>query len=125
MSSTIFVNHAAGRDLSALYSYSQAAKLPNGTVILSGMIGIPGTSLEEQITAILNHIEAALLECAAKPADVYKLVSYHTEVASIKVWQHAWAGRTKNQPTSTAVGVASLAIEGLFLEVQVEAWRGP
>ncbi len=127
MSSPVFFNHEAGKKIADTFGYSQVAKLPNGTIILAGMLGLDGTmtlapTLEEQVETILNHIEAALATAGAKTSDVYKVTSYHLSLESAGLISAAWLGRYATKPTWTAIGVAELAVPGAQLEVQVEAW---
>ncbi|KAL6788867.1 Endoribonuclease L-PSP/chorismate mutase-like protein [Trichoderma sp. SZMC 28012] len=111
------------------FNYSQVAKLANGAVALSGMLGVDATvtlapTLEQQVETILDHIEAALAAASAKPTDVFKVISYHIDIEeSAGLITAGWLRRYNFKPTWTAIGVAQLAIPGARLEVQVEAWR--
>lgn len=128
MARATFHNHSAGAEMASSNGFSQCAKLPNGVVVLSGMVGVDSNvvamhTLEEQISMILLHIKAALAVCGARPIDVYKIVSYHLDLAaSTSEFITKWAKEFGTKPTWTAVGVKSLGVEGAFLEVQVEAW---
>ncbi|KAF3054715.1 hypothetical protein CFAM422_013327 [Trichoderma lentiforme] len=130
MSSSItFFNHNAGKKMAETFNYSQVAKLANGAVALSGMLGVDATitlapTLEQQVETILDHIEAALATASAKPTDAFKVISYHIDIEeSAGLITAGWLRRYNFKPTWTAIGVAQLAIPGARLEVQVEAWR--
>lgn len=127
MPSAAFFNHEAGKKIADTFGYSQVAKLPNGAVILAGMLGVDETmaikpTLDEQVDAILSHIEAALAMVGAKPSDIYKVTSYHLSLASAGSISAAWATRYGTKPTWTAIGVTELGVPHAQLEVQVEAW---
>ncbi|UKZ53278.1 hypothetical protein TrVGV298_007070 [Trichoderma virens] len=127
-SSVKFFNHDAGKKMADTFGYSQAAKLPNGAVVLAGMLGVDATmtlapTLEQQVEIILDHIEAALATAGAKPTEVFKVISYHLDIEeSAGLITTGWLRRHEFKPTWTAVGVAQLAFPGARLEVQVEAW---
>lgn len=128
MPSPIFLNHEAGKKIADTYGYSQAAKLPTGTVILAGMLGVDATmtlatTVEQQVEMILDHIEAALAMADAVPSDTFKVTSYHIDIEeSVGPITAAWLRRYKVKPTWTAIGVTQLALPRARLEVQVEVW---
>ena len=129
MAGPTFQNHQSGKQIADTFGYSQIAKLPNGAISLAGIIGIDTnmaahSNLQKQIESIVNQIEEALTLAGAKPADIYKVISYHLDVESAGPLSATWATRFGNKPTWTAIGVNQLALPQAQLEVQVEAWPG-
>ncbi|OIW24480.1 YjgF-like protein [Coniochaeta ligniaria NRRL 30616] len=126
--SSDFLQHEDGKKIAETFGYSQAAKLPNGAVILAGMLGVDSAmnlapTLDGQVETILNHVDAALSEAGEKPSDVYKVTNYHLSIEqSAGPVTAAWLARYSVKPTWTAVGVRELGVPGALLEIQVEAW---
>lgn len=106
------------------YGYSRAVRV-------SDMVFVSGTTARgddlkvdafEQTKAVLNIIEAALVEAGASMNDVVRTVAYVTDMANepavAKAHKRAF---DKARPASTIVEVKSLSPANALVEIQVDA----
>lgn len=136
-----------GARFGAMCHYSQAVVLPSGIVKLSGQGGWdpitgslspPGAEGEStgekqfldvttQIGNALNSIETVLRAagCSNGWSDVYQVRSYHTNLDSDAFFTMVRKIKEKcgdeHRPVWTAVGIDKLGLEGMKVEIEVEA----
>jgi enamine deaminase RidA (YjgF/YER057c/UK114 family) len=135
-----------GAKFGAMCHYSQAVVLPTGIVKLSGQGGwdpvtgslSPATNEGEeastdfldvptQIENALASIETLLRDagCNNGWSDVYQIRSYHTNLDSDAFFTMVAKIKEKcgeaHRPIWTAVGVDKLGLDGMKVEVEVEA----
>jgi enamine deaminase RidA (YjgF/YER057c/UK114 family) len=135
-----------GAKFGAMCHYSQAVVLPTGIVKLSGQGGwdpvtgslSPATKEGEesstqfldvptQIENALGSIETLLRDagCSNGWSDVYQIRSYHTNLDSDAFFTMVAKIKEKcgeaHRPIWTAVGIDRLGLEGMKVEVEVEA----
>jgi enamine deaminase RidA (YjgF/YER057c/UK114 family) len=113
--------------------FSQAVSIPAHArvVITAGQAGLDlrtgrlvETSVEDQISAAFDCVDAALRSAGVKDglASAHKMVSYLLDVRDEPLMMEIWRRRyPERRPTWTAVGVASLCIRGMVIEIQGEA----
>ncbi|KAH8774861.1 Endoribonuclease L-PSP/chorismate mutase-like protein [Hyaloscypha finlandica] len=113
--------------------FSQAVSIPasSRTVITAGQAGfdlktgiLVETSVEEQISAAFDCVDAALRSGGVKDglASVHKMVSYFTDARNEPLMMEIWRKRYPDvRPTWTAVGVTGLCLKGMVIEIQAEA----
>jgi enamine deaminase RidA (YjgF/YER057c/UK114 family) len=102
-------------DLAHIYVAGRTARLPNGD--LSG-IG----DMRAQIRLVCENTKTALESVGATLADVVRTVTYVTDVPE---YYRACDERFKffhhPLPTSSVIGVSRLGMEGMLVEIEVEA----
>lgn len=113
--------------------FSQAVSVPANAriVITAGQAGfdlqtgkLVETSVEDQILAAFDCVDAALRSAGVKDGllSAHKMVSYLTDVRDEPLMMEIWRRRYPEcRPTWTAVGVTSLCIRGMVIEIQGEA----
>lgn len=148
---TYFDGSDLGARFGAMCHYSQAVVLPSGIVKLSGQGGWdPSTGslspseakegddagstgdkqfldVATQISNALNSIETVLKAagCSNGWADVYQVRSYHVHLDSDAFFTMVAKVKEKcgadHRPIWTAVGVDKLGLDGMKVEIEVEA----
>lgn len=130
MAKKAFLNPAGVRRIGA---FSHAAAVKGGvTVYVSGQIALdldgkiigPG-DLKAQTAAVFDNIGLILAEAGGGFADVVKLTQY---VVGLRPEQRAVITEVRNRyvsqthpPASTMIGVPSLVMDGLLIEVEAIA----
>lgn len=134
-----------GAQFGAMCHYSQAVTLPSGIIKLSGQGGwdpLTGSLAKDgaaeegkafldvatQIDHALASIEVILRDagCTTDPwSSVYLIRSYHVDLTSDAFFTMVAKIREKcgegHRPVWTAVGVERLGLEGMMVEIEVEA----
>jgi enamine deaminase RidA (YjgF/YER057c/UK114 family) len=112
------------------YHYAPAIKVGN-TVWVSGQVGISDkgeipASLEEQAHIAFQRLQYVLEAAGASIDDVVELVTYHVDfpngaqvITSVKDQY-----MQRNYPAWTGIGVTSLLLPGLLLEIKAVAVIG-
>ncbi|KAL4749615.1 hypothetical protein BDW72DRAFT_194646 [Aspergillus terricola var. indicus] len=124
-----FYNYAGTKANSESFHYSQAVKVGN-IVKTSGQGGwtqdgsIP-SDLERQVALVFENVENALRAVDARLSwqDVYAVRSYHIDVS--KTFDVVTANFKRvlpnHRPVWTCVEIGKLGIEGMEIEIEVEA----
>jgi enamine deaminase RidA (YjgF/YER057c/UK114 family) len=102
---------------------------PATTVHLSGQVSVDEDGLlvgaddfELQTRRCFDNLAAVLAQAGATLADVVKLTVYLTDISRLPEYGRVKAGYIHGQqPASTAVEVAALAMPGLMIEVEATA----
>ena len=116
-------------------TFSQVVVVPPGsakTVYVSGQVAVDEAQnlvgrgdLRAQALRAFRNLEAALAAAGARPSHVVKLNVYVVDYDPARASEIGDALRTvfgrENLPASTWLGVASLAKEGLLIEVDAVA----
>lgn len=128
-----YYNHpGTGEKLSNGFNYSQAVKLPNGTVKLSGQGGwdvetgkLDANDEKGQIELAFVNIENHLKHFGLGWDDVYAMRSYHVDITESAEALGEVLGKTfkKHKPILTAVAVPRLALPGMRIEIEAEALK--
>ena len=125
----IFVNYAGSDSKSQAFHYSQAVKVGN-TIRISGQGGWDengniASSAARQVELALQNIEKALQSVDSKASwkNVFAIRSYHTNIDEsadlcIEGWRRVMPD---HRPVWTCVEIAKLGIEGMQIEIEVEA----
>ena len=112
------------------YHYAPAVKVGN-TLWVSGQVGISDTgeipaSLEEQAHIAFQRLQYVLEAAGATIDDVVELVTYHVDFPNgaqvITAVKDQYMKR--NYPAWTGIGVTSLLLPGLLLEIKAVAVIG-
>ena len=99
-------------------------------LFIAGQVGrsedlIPVLGKEAQFTQAFENVKTVLEEAGAGFDDVVEMVTYHTDMRDlalfIEVKDRYFVDRF---PTWTGVGVTSLAMPGLEVEIKCTAWLG-
>jgi len=114
-----------------LSAHSDAVLIPPGAQILvtSGMLGMrpDGTipeSIEEQVAAAFDNVEAVLGEVAMTLADVVKMTAFITDASYRDAYRAERARRVGDPPpASTRVVITALSQPQLKVEIEVIAAR--
>lgn len=124
-----FQNYAGAESKSESFHYSQAVKVGN-IVKISGQGGWDAegnmaSGASKQVQLALGNVERALraADCKLSWKNVYAIRSYHTNIDEsaefcIEGWQRVMP---RHRPVWTCVGVTKLGIEGMEIEIEVEA----
>ena len=124
-----FANYAGMESKSDSFHYSQAVKVGN-IVKISGQGGwdadgniAPSTA--KQVELSLQNVEKALksVDSSLSWNNVYAVRSYHTDLdASAELAIEGWRRvMPKHRPVWTCVEITKLGIEGMQIEIEVEA----
>jgi enamine deaminase RidA (YjgF/YER057c/UK114 family) len=113
--------------------FSNAVTIPANAkiVIAAGQAGmglktgkLVETSIPDQISAAFDCCDAALKSAGVKEglAAAHKMASFFIDIRHdpimIEIWRKRYSDR---RPTWTSVGVASLCLSGMMVEIQAEA----
>lgn len=124
-----FGNYAGAESKSELFHYSQVVQVGN-IVKISGQggwdtEGSMASSASEQVKLALENVEKALRAANDKLSwnNVYAIRSYHTNIDEsadlcIVGWRRVMP---QHRPVWTCVEVTKLGIEGMQVEIEVEA----
>jgi enamine deaminase RidA (YjgF/YER057c/UK114 family) len=110
------------------WKFSQAVRVGD-TVWVSGQVGMGpdgiAADVPGQARAAFQNLERVLASAGASLADVVELVSYHTDIADVAaVAQAKDEFFPENYPAWTVLGVTSLALPDLRLEIRATAVIG-
>jgi enamine deaminase RidA (YjgF/YER057c/UK114 family) len=110
------------------WKFSQAVRVGD-TVWVSGQVGMGpdgiASDVPGQARAAFQNLERVLAAAGASLGDVVELVSYHTDIADV-----AAVGQVKdeffpeNYPAWTVLGITSLVLPDLRLEIRATAVIG-
>ena len=115
--------------LNERFHYSPAVRAGD-FLFVAGQVGRtedlqPVVGKEAQFTQAFENVKTVLAEAGADFDDVVEMVTYHTDMRDlelfIKVKDRYFVNR---YPTWTGVGVTSLAMPGLEVEIKCTAWLG-
>ncbi|KAF4344279.1 endoribonuclease l-psp family [Fusarium beomiforme] len=117
--------------LSDAVHYSQAVDLGNGHFKISGQGGWNSegeisSDIETETEQTIQNVEDVLKAAGLRGwEDVYYVRSYHTDVdATLSPLAEALKKRIPdNRPGGVVLGVAKLALQGMRLEIEVDAKR--
>lgn len=136
MSSLQYFNApGAGTKLSDGWGYSQSVIVDN-VVKLSGQGGwdaegnlkpVREEDYELEAKNVFENVERELAAAGLEGgwANVYLVRSYHVELSkTLEIVNKLLKEKAPHRPTWTVLGVAELAIPGMNLEIEVEAYRG-
>lgn len=113
--------------------FSQAVSLPVSArlIITAGQAGcdlktgeLVTTSVADQISATFDCVDAALKSAGVEKGleAVHKMLSYFVDIRYEPLMMEIWRKRYPEvRPTWTAVGVSSLCISGMLIEIAAEA----
>jgi enamine deaminase RidA (YjgF/YER057c/UK114 family) len=116
-----------------LQVFSQVVAIPANArlVITAGQAGfdlktrkLVETSTADQISAAFDCVDAALRAAGVKNglASAHKMTSYLLDVKDEPLMMEIWRKRfPEHRPTWTAIGVTSLCIKEMVVEIQGEA----
>lgn len=116
-----------------LSAHSDAVLIPPGAQILvsSGMLGmrkdgsIPD-SIEEQVAAAFDNVEAVLREVGMTMTDVVKMTAFITDAAYRDAYRAERARRVDDSPpASTRIVITALSQPELKVEIEVIAAKSP
>ena len=116
-----------------LSAHSDAVLIPPGAQILvsSGMLGmrkdgsIPD-SIEEQVAAAFDNVEAVLREVGMTMTDVVKITAFITDAAYRVAYRAERARRVDDSPpASTRIVITALSQPELKVEIEVIAAKSP
>ena len=80
---------------------------------------------EAQFTQAFENVKTVLEEAGANFDDVVEMVTYHTDMRDLQLFIEVKDRYFVNRyPTWTGVGVTSLAMPGLEVEIKCTAWLG-
>jgi enamine deaminase RidA (YjgF/YER057c/UK114 family) len=112
------------------YHFAPAIKVGN-TVWVSGQTGMKANgdvpeSLEDQLHLAFQSLKYVLEAAGATLDDIVDLTTFHIDFpnGTEKIMEVKNEYLTKNYPAWTAVGVSSLAVPGLLVELKVVAVIG-
>ena len=116
--------------------YTQVISLPdNGLIFISGQAGqradgsLVGLDFETQAAQALENVRLALKAAGATPADIIRINTYIVDLpAHIDAYRDArskFFGGLTHLPTSTTIGVSSIAAQGALIEIEVTAYKAP
>ena len=110
------------------WKFSQAVRVGD-TVWVAGQVGMGpegiAPDLLGQARAAFQNLERVLTAAGASLADVVELVSYHTDIADVAaVAQVKDEFFPENYPAWTVLGVSSLVLPDLRLEIRATAVIG-
>ncbi|MPY72297.1 MAG: RidA family protein [Alphaproteobacteria bacterium] len=116
-----------------LSAHSDAVLIPPGAQILvsSGMLGMrrDGTvpeSIEEQVAAAFDNVEAVLRDCGMTMADVVKMTAFITDPAHRDAYRAERARRVGDPPpASTRIVITALSMPALKVEIEIMAAKLP
>ena len=122
------INPPGTEQLYKSWHFSQAVRAGD-VVWVSGQVGTDengvGKGLEAQARAAFRNLERVLREAGATVSDVVELVTYHVGMEEMptfsKVKDEFFA---EDYPAWTAVGVTSLALPDLLVEIRATAVLG-
>jgi enamine deaminase RidA (YjgF/YER057c/UK114 family) len=123
------INPPGTEALYKAWQFSQAVRVGD-TVWVSGQVGIgsdgsPAQGIEAQARAAFQGLERVLREAGGSLADVVELTTFHTSMGDMAGFGKAKAEFFReNYPAWTAVGVTTLALPGLEVEVRATAVIG-
>jgi enamine deaminase RidA (YjgF/YER057c/UK114 family) len=113
--------------------FSNAVTIPANAkiVITAGQAGLDlktgklvETSISDQISAAFDCCDAALKSAGVKDglAAAHRMASFFIDVRHDTIMMEIWRTRYPNRkPAWTSVGVASLVLSGMMVEIQAEA----
>ena len=116
-----------------LSAHSDAVLIPPGAQILvsSGMLGmrkdgtIPG-SIEDQVAAAFDNVEAVLGEVGMTFGDVVKMTAFITDAAYRDAYRAERARRVgEPPPASTRIVITALSQPDLKVEIEIMAAKAP
>ena len=125
-------NYPVSTELSTARGYSHVVTATGRMVFVSGQIALdkegklvgPG-DLRAQAAQVFENLKAALAAAGATFADIVKqntyIVNFAPEMLPALREARAAYFPAENPPASTLVGVTSLAMEGLLIEVEAIA----
>ncbi|KAH7085881.1 Endoribonuclease L-PSP/chorismate mutase-like protein [Paraphoma chrysanthemicola] len=125
----IFGNYAGTEAKSKAFHYSQAVKVGN-LVKISGQGGWDAqgdmaSTASQQVALALENVEKALkaVDGSLSWKNVYAIRSYHTDIEeSADLCIEGWRRVMPNhRPVWTCVEITKLGIEGMQIEIEVEA----
>lgn len=110
------------------WQYSQAVRVGD-TIWVSGQVGMdgkrPAEGIEAQSRIAFENLKQVLAAAGAGLGDVVELVTYHTDMKDMAGFSKAKAEFfPADYPAWTAVGVTTLAVPGILLEVRATAVVG-
>jgi enamine deaminase RidA (YjgF/YER057c/UK114 family) len=124
-----FANYAGTESKSESFHYSQAVKVGN-IVKISGQGGWDAegnmaSSAAKQVELALENVERALkaADSSLSWSNVYAIRSYHTNIdesaeLAIEGWRRVMP---QHRPVWTCVEISKLGVEGMQIEIEVEA----
>jgi enamine deaminase RidA (YjgF/YER057c/UK114 family) len=131
MSTLQYTNYPGTEPNSASFHYSQAVRLGN-VIKTSGQGGwgetgtVVADDISKQITLAFDNVEKALKSVDSRLSweDVYAVRSYHIDLeATFEVVTGEFKKRIRtHRPVWTCVQVGKLGIEGMGVEIEVEAY---
>lgn len=102
-------------DHAHVYLAGRTARALNGDVEPKG-------DMRGQIRKVCEAIEVALASCGATLADITRSITYTTDMkAYFAAIDERWKFFQEPLPTSTLIGVATLAMPEMLVEIEVEA----
>ncbi len=116
-----------------LSAHSDAVLIPPGAQILvtSGMLGmkqdgtIPDT-IEEQVAAAFDNVEAVLSDVGMTMADVVKMTAFITDASYRDAYRAERARRVGDPPpASTRIVITALSMPEMKIEIEIIAARAP
>jgi enamine deaminase RidA (YjgF/YER057c/UK114 family) len=130
MANPTFHNYASAESQSIVMHYSQAVILPGGTIKTSGQggwdsNGSVAASASEQVDLAFKNVDKALQAVDSRLSwkNVYAVRSYHInidETAELVIAKFK-SEMGDRRPIWTCVEVSKLGIEGMVVEIEVEA----
>ncbi|KAJ4990934.1 RutC family protein YjgH 2 [Stagonosporopsis vannaccii] len=127
--SAVFGNYTGTESKSESFHYSQAVKVGN-IVKISGQGGWDAegnmdSSAPKQVELALENVERALkaVDNSLTWRNVYAIRSYHTDIdESAELCIEGWRRvMPDHRPVWTCVEITKLGIEGMQIEIEVEA----
>ncbi len=117
------------REINQRFHYSPGVRVGD-FLFIAGQVGRtedlqPVLGKEAQFTQAFENVKTVLEEAGASFDDVVEMVTYHTDMRDLQLFIEVKDRYFVNRfPAWTGVGVTSLAMPGLEVEIKCTAWLG-
>lgn len=120
---------ASMKEINQRFHYSPGVRA-GGFLFIAGQVGRDKAlnvvlGKEAQFVQAFENVKTVLDEAGASFDDVVEMVTYHTDMRDLALFIEIKDRYFTNRfPTWTGVGVTSLAMPGLEVEIKCTAWLG-